>query len=297
MEKLDTYLLDNAKKPVQAADYSDDQILIFDNIKAATSPSPVRSKMNCILICVRGKISFNVNGRPIMLEQNDIFLSPPETSFTDYMCSPDLELKLVCMTNAMMLSFLHDKMTVWNEMMYIHKMHVIKMDPDFINIYVSFYNTLKLCMSQSTDEQPYKSEVVRSLLCSICFQLCGVLKRIMPEEDAPKVQHGYSIFQQFLELLSQTSPKRRTVEYYAEKLCITPKYLSAICKKNSGKTAGAWITEQVLEDIRYYLTSTDLSIKQIGTELRFPTSSFFGKYVREHFGMTPSQLRKNATKK
>jgi AraC-like DNA-binding protein len=74
-------------------------------------------------------------------------------------------------------------------------------------------------------------------------------------------------------------------------LCISPKYLTAVCKKNSGKTANEWITEQVLEDIRYYLKQTDLSIKQICDQLGFPNPSFFGKYVKDHFGMTPLKFR------
>jgi AraC-like DNA-binding protein len=92
-------------------------------------------------------------------------------------------------------------------------------------------------------------------------------------------------------LLHSNDIKRRTVEAYASKLYISPKYLTAVCKKNSGKTANEWITEQVLEDIRYYLKQTDFSIKQICNRLGFPNTSFFGKYVKDHFGMTPMQLR------
>jgi len=298
MGQKEVKIITTDAQSVKAADYSDDQILIFDNIKAVADASPVRAKMNCLLICVRGKMTLNLNGAHTELKQNDILLCPPGTSITDAMFSSDIELKLVCMTNAVLISFLRDKMSIWNETMYIHKMHVIRMSPEKINLYISFYNVLKVCMTQTNDEQPYRMEVVRALMCAICYELCGSLKQMIPQEDdTKKTVRGYSIFQRFLELLSKTHPKRRTVEYYAQQLCITPKYLSAVCKKNSGKTAGAWITEQLLEDIRYYLCSTDLSIKQIGAELHFPTSSFFGKYVREHFGMTPSQLRKTGAKK
>ena len=81
------------------------------------------------------------------------------------------------------------------------------------------------------------------------------------------------------------------MEAYASELCISPKYLTVVCKRNSGKTANEWITEQVLEDIRYCLKQTDLNIKQICARLGFPNSSFFGKYVKDHFGMTPMQFR------
>ena len=56
-----------------------------------------------------------------------------------------------------------------------------------------------------------------------------------------------------------------------------------------GKEGIPW--DQVLEDIRYCLKQTDMSIKQICDRLGFPNPSFFGKYVKDHFGMTPIQLR------
>jgi len=101
-----------------------------------------------------------------------------------------------------------------------------------------------------------------------------------------------SHFQRFLTLLTQSEVKHRTVESYANELCITPKYLSIVCKKHSGKTANEWICEYVMEDIRYYLKHSDLSIKQVADLLGFPNPSFFGKYVKDHFGLTPIELRK-----
>ena len=107
----------------------------------------------------------------------------------------------------------------------------------------------------------------------------------------PNAKSSNSHFQRFLNLLHSSEVKHRTVESYANELCISPKHLSVICKKQSGKTANEWITEQVTEDIRYYLCQTDYSIKQICGLLGFPNPSFFGKYVKDHFGMTPIEFR------
>ena len=102
---------------------------------------------------------------------------------------------------------------------------------------------------------------------------------------------GNNHFQRFLDLLHSLEVKHHSTKWYASELCITPKYLSFICKKNSGKTANEWITEHVMEDIRYNLKQTDYSNKQICDMLGFPNTSFFGKYVKDHFGMTPMQVR------
>jgi len=102
---------------------------------------------------------------------------------------------------------------------------------------------------------------------------------------------GY-IVRSLMDLLSSGICRtEREMSYYAGRLNVSPKYLSALCKKHSGKTANEWITEHVLEDIRYYLKQTDYSIKQICHQLGFPNTSFFGRYVKIHFGMTPMQIR------
>ena len=78
---------------------------------------------------------------------------------------------------------------------------------------------------------------------------------------------------------------------YARELYVTPKYLSLVCKQHSGKTALQWIEEYTLADVDYYLRSTDRSIKEVVNLLGFPNASFFGKYVKEHLGVSPMVYR------
>ncbi len=80
--------------------------------------------------------------------------------------------------------------------------------------------------------------------------------------------------------------------YYASLLNITPKYLSTVCKRVSGKSPIRWIKESVMNEIYQMLRDTDLSVKEISNKLGFPNSSFFGQFFREEAGMTPLSYRK-----
>ena len=171
------------------------------------------------------------------------------------------------------------------------------MDEDEILFYTHFYDMITLAIERGK-ENPYHTEIIQALLRSAILGLCGAMKWMLSADNQLSIVNyqlstGKSHFQRFLDLLHSTDMKRRTVEAYANELCISPKYLTTICKKNSGKTANEWITEHVLEDIRYYLKQTDLSMKQICDQLGFPNPSFFGKYVKDHFGMTPLEFRNN----
>ena len=231
------------------------------------------------------------------LHKNQVAIIPQNVTVTDVMVSPDFDVKGMFLTNRILRSFLNEKISVWNDMMYIHCQHIVTMDEDGILFYTHFYDMLTLAIEKGK-ENPYHTEIIQSLLRSAILGLCGTMKWMLSQNDNQLSIINYQLstskshFQRFLDLLHSTEVKHRTVEAYANDLYISPKYLTTICKKNSGKTANEWITEHVLEDIRYYLKQTDLSIKQICNQLGFPNPSFFGKYVKDHFGMTPMEFRK-----
>ena len=269
--------------------YSDNDIVVVDSIQKFTEANTAHVAMNAIVICTDGQVQAQMNGMRMELHKNQVAIVPQNITVTDVMISPDFNLKAMFLTNRILQSFLREKMNIWNDMMYIHRNHVVTMDEDEILFYTHFYDMLTLAIAKGKDN-PLHTDVIQSLLRSAILALCGAMKQMLSSDARPSTGKGY--FQRFLDLLHSSEVKRHTVEAYASELCISPKYLTAVCKKNSGKTANEWITEKVLEDIRYYLRQTDLSIKQICDRLAFPNPSFFGKYVKDHFGMTPMEFRR-----
>lgn len=186
-------------------------------------------------------------------------------------------------------------MSIWNEVMYIQRLHVINLTDEDLRFYTCFYDMLRLCFEKDANT-PFRSDVIQSLVRSAMLGLCGAMKHLgIPSKQESSISQKGSTntryFQRFLDLLHTSEVKHRSVESYANELCISPKYLSLVCKKQSGKTANEWITEQVMEDIRYYLQHTDLSIKQVCDQLGFSNTSFFSKYTKKHLGNTPLQIR------
>ena len=271
--------------------YSDNDIVVIDSIQQFNEVNTAHVAMNAIVICTNGKVQARVNGIQMELHKNQVAIVPQNVTATDVMVSPDFNLKAMFLTNRILQSFLHEKMNVWNDMMYVHRNHIVTMDEDEILFYTHFYDMLTLAIERGK-ENPYHTEIIQALLRSAILGLCGAMKWML-SSDHHETHTTDTHFQRFLDLLHSTDVKHRTVEAYANDLCISPKYLTAICKKHSGRTANEWITEHVLEDIRYYLKQTDLSMKQICDQLGFPNPSFFGKYVKDHFGMTPMEFRNN----
>ncbi len=280
--------------------YIDDDVVIIDSAKAFAEPDSVRMGMNAIVLCIAGKAHGLMNGRPMEITENQVVILPPNVIVTDLMISPDFDFKAMFLTNRILQSFLREKIDVWNDVMYIQRQHIYSMNPDTdMKLYNNFYEMIRLLIDSPADN-PFRTEVIQSFLRAAVLAMCGEIKQRSQQEaspSAPTSSAASSIvpnsnhFRRFLDLLNSAPITHRSVESYAKELCITPKYLSTVCKKKSGKTANEWISERVMEEITYCLKQTDMSIKEISNHLGFANPSFFARYVREHSGMSPMQMR------
>jgi len=112
---------------------------------------------------------------------------------------------------------------------------------------------------------------------------------------ARKVTHqsvrSKMIFEQFLHLVTEYHNSERGMSFYAEKLCLSPKYLSKLVKNVSGRSAPDWIDSFVILEAKNMLKYSDLAIKEIVYKLHFPNQSVFYKFFKNHTGMTPSEYR------
>ena len=271
--------------------YSDKDILFVDSIQKFAEINSAHITMNVMMICTNGQIKARMNDMSFDLTKNQVAIVPQNVVVTNIMISPDFNLKAIFLTNSILQSILRDKMIIWNDVMYIKHNHVITMKSEDMEVFSHFYDMLNVVIGRS-EENPFRNEIIHSILSAAIFAVCGELKGMMPPSKENS-QLPNTHFQRFLEVLHSSEVKYQTVEYYANELCISPKHLTAICKKISGKTASEWIREQVLEEIRYYLNNTDLSIKQVCDRVGFSNTSFFGRFVKEHLGMTPMQYRKS----
>lgn len=138
---------------------------------------------------------------------------------------------------------------------------------------------------------PLLSQTVLFIVEAVISELFEGIQALGYEQDTGKISQVETLYKEFITLLSVTPIRPREVEWYAEKLKITPKYLSKICRNNSGRSASEWIREYAMIDIKSHLRNSSLSIKEVANRLGYSSLGFFGKTVRRWFGVTPSELR------
>ena len=141
----------------------------------------------------------------------------------------------------------------------------------------------------------YRREVVMGLMQGFFFELCNIFNNYAPDASAvvkSKSRKEY-IFERFYESLVQSYQSERSVKFYADQLCLTPKHLSGVVKEVSGKTVGEWIDELVILEAKALLSSSSMNIQEIADRLNFANQSFFGKYFKHYTGMSPKEYRKS----
>lgn len=275
-------------------DYSDEDILFIDTVKNLVNPETFKLNLNILVYCNKGRLQADVNGTPFELTEGHLFIALPNENITNFMISPDFDCSALCITNKGIHDIFRSFEHVWTQAMYINKLRLVRLNDENREFYSKYYELIKLCLNSQDEDilRPYKREIVKALIRSGLLGLCNILSAGLPAE-AENAKQPSTLFQRFLDLLQNSDHKHLSVDELAAKLCVTPKYLTELCKKNSGKTAYEWITEYTLSDIGYYLESTNYSIKGVANLTGFSNSSFFGKYVKEHFGMSPKQYRQN----
>lgn len=95
----------------------------------------------------------------------------------------------------------------------------------------------------------------------------------------------------FFGLIMKHFKENKDVAFYADKLCITSKYLTMVIKETSGKSAKDWIVEYIILEIKALLKNTSLNIQEIAIKTNFANQSSLGRFFRKHTGMSLSQYR------
>lgn len=247
-----------------------------------------------ILYCRAGSATIVTDTKTMQIEAHDLAILSDGTFIRKCTYSDDLEFYLMRIKNQIVdeiyLECFRIEPMWWEKHTFTRSNPVMHMGAHEQNLLEAYYQVLSTNLQQ--EETVYSPQIRHALARAVAMEMLSVIDRMMGEEkDRTNVVQSDYLFRQFIDLMQEHSHQRE-VQWYAERIGITPKYLSEICKQRSGKSASEWIAEITMSEIKIMLRTTSLSIKEIAYQMGFPNSSFFCQYVKKHSGMTPNKLRK-----
>lgn len=262
-------------------------ILMLNNFSRMNLFShPTRLKATTVLICLSGVIDCSVNLQNFHISRNHILVNFAGDIIQihnahdisgyaiiiseDYLQQLQLDFKLriqsyICLRN--------------NGPVCVPYEELLALKP--------YYSLLKKNMEEGN------AEVLKGLALALSHTIIALMKRYNTDTatDDKNASRAQQIFDKFMNLLGEYHNRERTLKFYADKMFLSPKYVSGMIKNYSGKNALEWINNFVVLEAKMMLRYTDKNVQEIAYSLNFPTQSAFGKYFKQQVGTSPRQYR------
>ena len=271
-----------------------DDLVVMENI--GTVPSGVVCLQNhgVIFFITEGRAQLEYDGHVVQLQKNDLFLYMARSTANNFMASSDFNCRQIWFTRS----------ELWNIEIYnlikVADMSLLKLHPvvhltdDDVKLCDTYFQLL--CDRMKSSTSVHISYIVRSVIGTMLLEMLSIMRR-NSEQAVEEVHqensslHKKRIIDNFIRLVEESDGRIRRVDEFASQLNVTPKYLSTVLKEVMNRRPSTYIQLYTLKAIEYRLRFTDMSMQEISHDLKFPNPSFFGKYCKEHLGMTPLEYR------
>ena len=260
-----------------------DELVANDDANLCIAPDQLT-----IILCTGGRKELQINFADYTLTPGSLAFIYPNSMWRPLATSSDFEAHYFSIqgTSAKEWNAFIDLDTVFSLSSYIAKHPHTQLSLDETQVMTQYLNLLK-----SRYEANAQAIIIRFILSAFTLELNRIFTA-REKSDRSKISRQEDILWKFLTLLKQYHKEERTVNFYADKMCISPKHLSSVIKQMSHKTAHELIADFVTMTAKRLLKATTMSIQEISDELNFANQSFFGKFFKQNTGQSPSAYRR-----
>lgn len=238
----------------------------------------------CICAVEHGTHSSTLNSRRYVVGPGEILIVHPNDFYTDVVFSEDFYGTFIY-ANLDLISAQISSLEIRHVLQKLKSQPVLKPDEDREPLIRAFLEILRI------KHQDINPAGVILTATALLLELFDMVNNEPMRQPTDTLSQPALLYQRFLDLLISLPVRPHRLDYYAAELAVTPKYLSFVCKSQSGRTANEWIKEYIMNDAHRYLTSSDLTIKEIASRLGFSNFSFFCQSVKRFWGKTPLCIR------
>ena len=286
----------------QNKDIVTENVAYFKDIEALApyiDKDPVEAL--ALIFVTKGKLTITIDSETVVARSHDLLVCRPHTIFGKYTVSSNFDCSVVALSKDFIYNIISNVRIKWVNIAST-RTPLLHLDDNMVRLINNYYHLLGSSIVANTDG--YNAMSVRYLTFALLEELKSYALRIgaIPVEqlDENPVRQSDVIFKRFITLASkamaeETNPSR-SIQYYAEMLNVSPKYLTHVCKVCSGDTAKNIIGKMLIKRIETLLLYNDMSIKEIAMQLGFPDVSNFGRYVKAKLGESPRAIRSRARK-
>ena len=273
-----------------------DELVVMENFGSLPQGELSLDSHGLIVICTGGMAQFDYDGQQIQLHKNDLYLYMAHSVVCNFMSSPDFNCRQIWFSRSELWNINMYGEVSLADMTYLKQHPKVHLSDEEMALLEDYF---KLLCRRMRDQKPLLySDIVRSLVSTMMLEMLCMIRRDKEQKAQSDIQednspgfHKRRIADKFMRLVEQSDGRIRRVDDFATQLNVTPKYLSTVLKEVMNRRPSTFIQLYTMKAIEHRLRYTDMTMQEISNDLNFPNPSFFGKYCKEHLGMTPLEYR------
>ena len=260
-----------------------EDLILLDNQLMESPRYPFKTDMLTATICIKGKAEGSANLQKIITQPNSFNVILPGQIITHDYQTVDFEARHIIMSSKFVDTLgLDNRLSLFNS----HNQVISTILSDYeLEAILTFYEMLKWNITHKND---YILETVRHMTLAFFYGFSHTFQQNITSKQTNRPQQ---LSDDFLLLVKQHFKQEHSLEFYANKLCVTPKHLTTTIKSTTDCTTKEWIDKHLLLEAKALLKSTNLTIQQIADTLHFTSQDVFSKYFKHHIGITPKEYR------
>ena len=267
-----------------------DELVVMENFGSLPKGELSLDGHGLIVICTEGIAQFDYDGQQIRLHKDDLFLYMSHSVVTNFMSSLDFNCRQIWFSRGELWNINKYGEVSLSNLPYLKRHPIMHLTEDDVKLLDDYFQLL--CRRMRDSSPVLYSNIVRSLVSTMMLEILSMMRRQEPENTVTTDVHRQRLANEFMRLVEQSDGRIRKVDDFANQLNITPKYLSTLLKETMNRRPSEMIHFYTLKAIEHRLRYTDMTMQEIANDLNFANASFFGKYFKEHAGMTPLDFRK-----
>lgn len=280
---------------VLAGDFDDTSVprdLINDPAmrRFLTSPYPFKIQFPMVQLCLSGRMRVRLNLNEYELHRNSLLIVMPGSIGQCLRISDDCRIVLTAFSNDYIITEDNSEEALIVRK-FLARQSLLQLTDTQAAEILTIYRALRTKLRQP--DFRFKSDILKGYLQVLYGEICQLMAPHVEQRDTRQGSRKKLIFDRFLEELRQHYTTQRSVGFYADRLCLTPKYLSQVVHAVSGRHAGEWIRDYVILEAKALLKSGQYTVQQVSDQLNFANQSFFGAYFKKAVGCPPTVYKEH----
>lgn len=281
MKKLNDYIEDSLS--------SEDGFWARELSASELSTEPIKLTCTVIILCVEGTCVFSIDSRDFPVERGDEAFVLFDSVFSIRRPSEDFRVRMFIFSKEISAQAFMRFDSVFFYGLYESPIHHHR--PGRENETLAYFSILDSI--QSDRRNRYRNLIAMNLLRGFSLNVYDKLQRRVPETVSRSNSRKEEIYSKFSDLVNAECRRHRDVAWYADRLCITPRYLTGVTDAVSGDSPKELIDYTLIQEIKIMLTFTETPLQEIADRINFPDQSYLGRYFRRHTGMSPTDYRRH----